>query len=191
MTNYEECNQYLLIADDTTRSIEGYGDASFCFRSGNGHVDMLLTNVARVPDLCYDIFSLPTLIKNGHVFEGCPTGVIDRLKPERLNVFLVSGTLLSRYGYRVDSSARSRETLLYSSRDNSPIHLRLTSTTYTAPLDILTRLYSTRLRSTKALFSRGGGRGVSGVPWHTVLQKILSSPHTHEKIRNSGGLLWV
>ena len=51
MINYRECNLKLRIADGSTRSIEGYRDMNFVFRSGNGLVQVLLTNVAHVPDL--------------------------------------------------------------------------------------------------------------------------------------------
>ena len=64
----------------------------------------MLTDVAHVPDLRYHLFSLPTLIKSGRVFDGRPTGVVDILKSERSIVFPLSGTLFSLYGYRVDSS---------------------------------------------------------------------------------------
>ena len=57
---------------------------NFGARSGNGLVDVLLTNVAHVPDLRYNLFSLPTLIKNGHAFEGRPTGVIVGFKSKSL-----------------------------------------------------------------------------------------------------------
>ena len=69
--DYRECNLKLLITDGTTCSIEGYGEINFVFRSGNGLVNMLLTNVTHVSDLRYHSFSLPALIKNGYVFEGC------------------------------------------------------------------------------------------------------------------------
>ena len=42
MINYRECNLNLRIADGNTRSIEGYGDISVVFRSGNGLVDVLV-----------------------------------------------------------------------------------------------------------------------------------------------------
>ena len=77
-----ERNIKLRITDGTTRSHEGYGDINFVFRSGNGLVNALLTNVAYVPDLRYHLFSLPILTKNGHAFKGCPTGVIVRLKSD-------------------------------------------------------------------------------------------------------------
>ena len=41
MINYRKCNLKLRIANGTTRSIEGYGDINFVFRSGNGLVDVL------------------------------------------------------------------------------------------------------------------------------------------------------
>ena len=69
-------------------------------------MDVLLTNVAHVPDVRHHLFSLPTLIKNGNAFEGRPAEIIVRLKSERLIVFPLSGTLFSPYGYRVDSSSK-------------------------------------------------------------------------------------
>ena len=80
MLNYRECTLKLRIADGSTRPIEGYGDVRFVFQSGNGLVQVLLTNVAYVPDLRYHLFSLPTLDKNGHTFEGRPLGIVVRLK---------------------------------------------------------------------------------------------------------------
>ena len=71
-----ERNIKLRITDGTTRSHEGYGDINFVFRSGNGLVNALLTNVAYVPDLRYHLFSLPAPIKNGNVFEESPTGLL-------------------------------------------------------------------------------------------------------------------
>ena len=105
--NYRECNLKLRIADGSTRSIEGYGDVRFVFRSGNGLVQVLLTNVAHVPDLRYHLFSLPTLVKNGHTFEGRPSGIVVRLKSEKSIVFPLSGNLYSLYGYRIDEGGEN------------------------------------------------------------------------------------
>ena len=106
MINYRECNLKLRIADGSTRAIEGYSDINFVFRSGNGLVQVTLTNVAHVPDLRHHLFSLPTLVKNGHTFEGRPTEVVEKLKSERSIVFPLTGNLYSLYGYRVDCSTR-------------------------------------------------------------------------------------
>ena len=72
-------------------------------------MNVLLINDGHVPDLRYQLLSLPTLIKNGHAFEGRPTGVIVRLKSERSIVFPLSGTLFRLYGYRVDSSSSNKK----------------------------------------------------------------------------------
>ena len=65
-----------------------------------------MTNVAHVPDLRYHLFSLPTLVKHGHTFEGHPAGIIVKLKFERSIVLPLTGNLYSLYGYRVDCSTR-------------------------------------------------------------------------------------
>ena len=116
MINYKECNMKPRIADGSTRSIEGYGDINLVFRFGNGLVQVLLTNVAHVPDLRYHLFSLPTLVKNGHTFEGRPTGVVVRLKSERSIVFPLSGTLYSLHGYLVDCSSKENACAVCQSR---------------------------------------------------------------------------
>ena len=102
MINYGECNLKLRIAACSTRTIEGYGDINFVFRSGNGLVRVTLTNVAHVPDLRYHLFSLPTLVKHGHTFEGRPAGIVVKLKSKRSIVFPLTGNRYSLYGYRVD-----------------------------------------------------------------------------------------
>ena len=106
MINYRECNLKLRIADGSTRTIKGYGDINFVFRSGNGLVQVMLTNVAHVPDLRYHLFSPPTLVKHGHTFEGRPAGIVVKLKSELSIVFPSTGNLYGLYGYRVDCSTR-------------------------------------------------------------------------------------
>ena len=91
--NCRECNLKLRNADGSTRTIEGHGEINFVFRSGNGLVQVTLTNVACVPDLRYHLFYLPTLVKHGHTFEGCPTGIVFKLKSERSTVFPLTGNL--------------------------------------------------------------------------------------------------
>ncbi|CAN0531062.1 unnamed protein product [Scytosiphon promiscuus] len=76
MINYRGYNLKLRITDGSTRSIEGYGDIRFIFWSGNSFVQVLLTNFEHVPDLRYHLLSLPTLVKNGHTFEGPPSGIV-------------------------------------------------------------------------------------------------------------------
>ena len=95
-------------ADSSTRSVEGYGVVNFVFWPVNGLVQVLLTNVAHVPDLRCIIFCLPTLVKNAHTLKGHRTGVVVKLKSERSIVFPLTGNLYSLYGYRVDRSTRGK-----------------------------------------------------------------------------------
>lgn len=90
-------------------------------------MNVLLTNVEHVLDLRYNLFSLPTLTKNGHICEGYPTGVVVRPKSERSIVFMLSETLFSLqlYSYKIDSSSRGKS-VLYSPRGNRPANLQLT-----------------------------------------------------------------
>ena len=106
MINYRECTLKLRIADGSTRTIEGYDDIYFVFRSGNGPVQVTLTNIAHVTNLRYHLFPPPTLVKHGHTFEGHPARIVVKLKSARSIVFLLTGTLYSLYGYRVDCSTR-------------------------------------------------------------------------------------
>ena len=124
-------------------SIEGYSDINVVFRSGNGFVQVLITNAANVPDLCHHLFPLPTLVKSSHTFEGHPSGVVARLKSERPIVFPLSGTLDSLYGYRVDRNCRGNACVVLAP-GNCPAVLRLASTTSTARLDTPTKYYSAR-----------------------------------------------
>ena len=75
MLNYRECNLKLRIADGSTRSIEGYGDVRFVFRSANGLVQVLLTNVAHVPDLRYPCFPCPLSSKTATLSRGALRGL--------------------------------------------------------------------------------------------------------------------
>ena len=71
-------------------------------------MQVLIANATRAPDFRYHFFSLPTLVKNGHMFEGRPTGLIVKFKSERSIAFPLIETLYSLYGYRVDRSSRAR-----------------------------------------------------------------------------------
>ena len=124
----------------------------------------LLTNVAHLPDhLRYHLFSLPALVKNGHNFEGCPMGVVVRLKSERSIVFPQSGTLYSLYGYRVNRSCREN-TCAVLIPGQVPDRFAINPTAITGRLDTPTKYYSARSRSSKGLPSRESCRSAEGAP---------------------------
>ena len=107
MINYRKCKLQLRVTGGSTGTVERYGGITFVFRSGNGLGRVMLTNVAHVPDFLYLILSLPTLVKNGHTFEGRPAEIVVKLnKSERSIVFPLTGKLCSLYGYRIECSTR-------------------------------------------------------------------------------------
>ena len=120
MINYRECNLKLSFADGSTRTIEGYGDINFVFRSGNGLVRVMLRNFAHVPDIRYHLFSLPILVKHGHTFEGLPAGIVVKLKSERSIVFCTPFTATG------STAALRKMPVSYSPRENCPISPWLT-----------------------------------------------------------------
>lgn len=67
-------------------------------------MDVLLRDVAQVPDLRHHLFT-SILIKNGYVVEGNPVGVAVKLKSERSIVFQLGGILFILYGSRVNRSS--------------------------------------------------------------------------------------
>ena len=184
--NFRERNLKLQIADGSTRSMEGCGDIHVVFRSGNGIVQVLITNVAHVLDLRYHPLSPLTLVKKGHTFEGCPTGVVLRLKSARSIVFPLSETLYSLYSDQVNRSGRENACAVLAP-GNCPTSLRYIPTTSPARLGTPTRYYSARPRSSKGISSTESCVSAEGAPWRRVSAKISSSPHTHEQIRSSGG----
>ena len=191
MISYRECNLKLRIADGSTRSIEGYGDINFVFRSGSGLVHVFLTNVAHVPDLRYHLFSLPTLVKNGHTFEERPTGIVVKLKSERSIVFPLTGTLYSLYGYRVDCSTRENACAVLAP-GQLPKKPAVDITTTTARPDTSTRYYSARPRSSKGSSSREKLLEFRGCSMAKGLRKgIKQSTHTRAGKKVGRVFLWI
>ena len=166
----------LRIADGSTRTIEGCGDINFVFRSGNGIVRVLLTNVAYVPDLRYHLFPLPTLVENGHTFEGRPAGIVVMLKSERSIVFPLTGKLYSLYGYHIDYSPMEDacSVLATGKLPNKPVgNIRL-------PLRDRTLPRGTTLQGRGEPRDRSRGKtAAKGAPWRRVSANVTSSPRTH------------
>ena len=177
MINYRNCNPKLRVADGSTRSIDGYRDINFVCQPGNDLVQVLITNVAHVPNLRYHLLFLPTFVKNGHTSERLPTRVVIRLSPERSILFPSSGTLYSLYGYRGHRSCREN-TCTVLAPGQLPHKLRLTSTTSTARLENPTGYLCARPLSSKGLPSRESCRSAKGATWRRVSAKVSSRPHT-------------
>ena len=82
-------------------------------------MQVLLTNVAHVPDLRYHLFSLPTLVKNGHTFEGRPTRVVVKLS-KSVRSCLRSVVPLTVFTATGLTPVVGERPVLYSPRGNCP-----------------------------------------------------------------------
>ncbi|CAN0397749.1 unnamed protein product, partial [Hapterophycus canaliculatus] len=61
LTNFRQCQRFLRVASGSLLPIEGHGDLTVDFQSGQGVVRVVLSNVAYVPRLNYNLLSLPTI----------------------------------------------------------------------------------------------------------------------------------
>ena len=180
MANYRECNLKLCIADGSIRTIEGYGDIDFVFRSGNDLVLVTLTNFAHVSGLRYHLVSPPALVKHRHTFEERPAGIVVELQAERSIVLPLTGSLYSLYGYWVDCSIRGDAcaVLAQGKLPNKPVvnvrPLRgRTLPRGTAPQD---------RGAGKEPSSRESCWSAKGAPWRRVSAVVSSGPHTLEQV---------
>ena len=192
MISYRECNLKLRIADDPTRTIEGYGDVNFGFRSGTGLVRVLLTNVAHVPYVRFHICSLPTLVKNSHTFEGRPGRIVVKLKSERSIAFPLAGNLYSLYGYRVDCSTQER-CLCCTHPGKLPSKPVVNMNNYHCAAGHSHKHCSARPRSSNRSSSRKNCWIAQGAPWQRVSAEVLRSLHTRadKKLGRVCGFEWA
>ena len=153
-------------------------------------------NVAHVPDLQYHIFSLPTLGKKGHTFEGRPAGIVVKVKSERSIVFPLTGNLFSLYGYRVDCSTREDAcaVLAAGKLSNKPVVNKndyhcATGNSHEA-LRCKTAEQQGIVLEGKLLECKTCSMA-NGAPWRNVSVEVSNSPHKLEQIRSSVGFLWI
>ena len=111
MINYREAKTFMKTASGTKYPIEGYGDLPLTFRSGRGEVPLLLRDIAHVPCLSYNLFSLRVAADKGHKYTGTSDGVmVDFITGERL-FFPSVGRINFLYAYRpnalVDETANA------------------------------------------------------------------------------------
>ena len=77
MRNYRQCSKHgIRVASGELLPVAGYGDIHVVFLTDGRLCKVTLTNVAYVPKLCYNLFSLKAVNKKGHRFIGMPSGKI-------------------------------------------------------------------------------------------------------------------
>ena len=70
LTNYRECSRPLGLANGEEISIVGYGDLTVNFRTDHRWVRVKMNDVAHVPQLSYNLISLPSMTLKGHTYTG-------------------------------------------------------------------------------------------------------------------------
>ena len=100
LTCYRECSRPLGLANGEEITIVGYGDLTVDFRTNHGWVRVEMNDIAHVPQLSYNLISLPSMAQKGHTYTGDKDGVTLELKGGK-NVFSpLVGKLCRQYGYR-------------------------------------------------------------------------------------------
>ena len=100
LTCYRECSRPLGLANGEEITIVGYGDLTVDFRTNHGWVRVEMNDVAHVPQLSYNLISLPSMAQKGHTYTGDKDGVTLELKGGKTVFFPLVGKLCRQYGYR-------------------------------------------------------------------------------------------
>ena len=100
LTCYRECSRPLGLANGEEITIVGYGDLTVDFRTNHGWVRVEMNDVAHVPQLSYNLISLPSMAQKGHTYTGDKDGVTLELKGGKTVFFPLVGKLCRLYGYR-------------------------------------------------------------------------------------------
>ena len=87
LTNYRACSRPLGLANGEEISIVGYGDLTVNFRTDHRWVRVKMNDVAHIPQLSYNLISLPSITLKGHTFTGDKGGVTLKLKGGRNRIF--------------------------------------------------------------------------------------------------------
>ena len=104
LTNYRECRTPLGLANGEEISIVGYGDLTVNFRTDHRWVRVNMNDVAHVPQLSYNLISLPSMTLKGHTYTGDKGGVTLKLKGGETVFFPLVGKLCRQYGFRPEAA---------------------------------------------------------------------------------------
>ena len=100
LTCYRECSRPLGLANGEEITIVGYGDLTVDFRTNHGWVRVEMNDVAHVPQLSYNLISLPSMAQKGHTYTGDKDVVTLELKGGKTVFSPLVGKLCRQYGYR-------------------------------------------------------------------------------------------
>ena len=110
LTNYRECSRPLGLANGEEISIVGYDDLTVNFRTDHRWVRVKMNDVAHVPQLSYNLISLPSMTLKGHTYTGDKDGVTLKLKGGETVFFPLVGKLCRQYGFRPEAAGSMVDT---------------------------------------------------------------------------------
>ena len=110
LTNHRECSRPLGLANGEEISIVGYGDLTVNFRTDHRWVRVKMNDVAHVPQLSYNLISLPSMTLKGHTYTGDKGGVTLKLKGGETVFFPLVGKLCRQYGFRPEAAGSMVDT---------------------------------------------------------------------------------
>ena len=110
LTNYRECNRPFGLANGEEISIVGYGDLTVNFRTDHRWVRVKMNDVAHVPQLNYNLISLPSMTLKVHTYTGDKNGVTLKLNGGETVFFPLVGKLCRQYGYRPEAAGSMVDT---------------------------------------------------------------------------------
>ena len=110
LTNYRECSRPFGLANGDEISIVGYGDLTVSFCTDHGWIHVEMNDVAHVPQLSYNLISLPSMTQKGHTYTGDKDGVTLKLKGGETVFSPLVGKLCRQYGYRPEAAGSMVDT---------------------------------------------------------------------------------
>ena len=110
LTNYRERSRPLGLANGEEISIVGYRDLTVNFRTDHKWVRVKMNDVAHVPQLSYNLISLPSMTLKGHTYTGDKNGVTLKLNGGETVFFPLVGKLCRQYGYRPEAAGSMVDT---------------------------------------------------------------------------------
>ena len=110
LTNYRECNRPLGLANGEEVSIVGYGDLTVSFGTDHGWIRVEINDVAHVPQLSYNLISLPSMTQKDHTYTGDKDGATLKLKGGETVFSPLVGKLCRQYGYRPEAAGSMVDT---------------------------------------------------------------------------------
>ena len=110
LTNYRECSRPLGLANGKEISIVGYGDLTVTFCTDHGWIRVEMNDVAHVPQLSYNLISLPSMTQKGHTSTGDKVGVTLKLKGGETVFSPLVGKLCRQYGFRPEAAGSMVDT---------------------------------------------------------------------------------